>query len=133
MIDYLIKNIEVKEKIVVGTLVGVVMLGFIIALLWDTFQRSKLEEEGIYSIGIITNVVNDHHSSPSVLYEFEYMNGRYKGALSIERIDESLIGQRFFVILLPNNPDISKMLIGKSVPLVLKDVPYYGWKSIPKQ
>ena len=120
-----------KEKTVVGTLVGIVIVGFILAIIWDTYQRNKLEDEGIYSIGKIIDVVDDHHASPSTIYEFKYKRGKYKGA--IDRVDKSLIGKRFFVVFLPNNADISKMLIDKAVPPGLIDVPYNGWKSIPNE
>lgn len=123
---------ENNERKAAGLLVGLVIACFLFFGLKDLYQRSRLKKEGIYTIGEITKVVDDHHSAPTALYEFKYKSVKYKGGVSINKIKKSLISRRFFVTFLPDAPDKSRMLLDKLVPSSLRNAPLIGWKELPE-
>ena len=126
-------NMKNKEsRIVITLLVMFILLWFVIPLIKDIRRENRLFSEGIYTIGHVEKFYDDHHASPSVRYKFVYRGISYKDFSSVEFVDKTLIGKRFYVLFLGEHPSTSKILLDKEVPAEIKESPYEGWMELPE-
>lgn len=122
-----------REKVIVSIgLSLIIFFLFLIPFIKDINQERRLDKEGVYTVGEILNIVDDHHASPSVKYRFNYENKPYEDFSSISKFDKALISQRYFVIVLPDAPSMTRMLLDKPVPKRIKGAPSAGWKTLPE-
>jgi len=121
-----------KEKIIVIIgIVAIVLIWFVIPLVRDLNREKRLNNDGVYTVGRVENVVDDHHASPSVKYKFVYKGLEYEDFTPVGLYDESLMSQRFFVVFLPDYPSTSKILLDKPVPSNIHKIPSLGWQELP--
>lgn len=127
-----LKNTFIKEKIIILIAFSMILLfGFILPIIADVQRENRLDKEGIYTIATIEGFYDDHHSSPSIKYSYTYKAKLYYDFCSVESIDKSLKGKRYFLLFLADHPLTTKLLLKKEVTDNILKVPYFGWEKIP--
>jgi hypothetical protein len=122
---------QLGRYLIIGMISLAIIIWIIIPASLDVIRDKSLPEEGIYSIGEITNIFDDRHSAASVKFNFKYKNIIYTDFSKTEKCDSSLIGKRFFVLFLPDHPKTVKLLLSKPFPNDIENAPDAGWKLLP--
>ena len=122
---------QIGRNIVIGIISLIVLIWIIIPASLDIIRYKMLPKKGIYSIGEITNVIDDRRSAASVNFTFTYQNKSYVDVAVADKYDQKLVGKRFFVLFHPNDPKMVKMLLDKPVPDDIENAPNDGWKQLP--
>ena len=92
------------------------------------YELRRIEKEGIYSIGFVT----DYQYRSRTSYHFYYKGIKYNDGYTIGIFTTKDIGKRFFVQFLKDDPD-KCVLFHKKVPDYLTEAPPEGWETIPKR
>ncbi|MBI9059448.1 hypothetical protein L3049_00620 [Labilibaculum sp. DW002] len=122
---------QIGRNVVIGIISLIVLIWIIIPASLDIIRYKKLPKKGIYSIGVITHIIDDRHSAASVNFTFKYKNKIYTDFSKTDTYDRNLIGKRFFVLFLPNHPKTVKLLLDKPVPNDIENAPDEAWKQLP--
>ncbi len=122
---------KIGKNIVIGIISLVVLIWIIIPASLNIIRYNSLPKKGIYSIGVITNIIDDRRSAASVNFAYTYQNKSYVDVAVADKYNPKLIGKRFFVLFHPKHPKMVKMLLDKPVPDDIENAPDEGWKQLP--
>ncbi len=122
---------QLGKYLMIGVISIAIFTWIILPSSLDIFRYKKLPEDGIYSIGEITNVFDDRYTAASVKFNFKYKNNIYIDFSKTEKYDSSLIAKRYFVLFLTDHPETVKILLNKPVPNDIENAPDEGWKQLP--
>ncbi len=93
--------------------------------------QSRIENEGVYVIGDITKIGKGVKRSHTLKYTFIYQGKKYNSSDKIYEKKNELIGRRYLVKILPEDPKINQILFDKRIQCDTLSAPYNGWKEIP--
>lgn len=122
---------QLGRYIVIGIVSLIILFGIIRPATLDVIRYKQLPTKGIYSIGEITNIIDDRFTAASVNFTFTYKNNSYFDVVVADKYDQNLIGRKFFVLFHPKHPEMVKMLLDKPVPNNITTAPIEGWKKLP--
>ncbi|MEN9919798.1 MAG: hypothetical protein RL662_2234 [Bacteroidota bacterium] len=93
------------------------------------YRSHTVEKEGVYTIATLHNITG---ARGGVSYAFEYSYGgkNYDSFANSSEKKHSDEGKRFFIQVLPNDPERCKMT-NIRVPDSITQAPYNGWKELP--
>jgi hypothetical protein len=101
---------KTKDKITIGKIIFIISILFVCYVFIRSFVEVQLlKHYGICKKGIITNTrFTSLHSTPSLLYKFEYKGETYKWPALTD--DESQIGDSICIVFLESYPSIQRPL-----------------------
>ncbi len=111
-------------------IIGLALL--IIPITLILIDRKNLEKNGIYVIGLITDIEDGLKRSYFLNYKFEYIDSVYLSTDQIYKNRKDLVGKRFIVRFLPDAPKTSEILYDKQIFCDTLKAPTNGWKKIPE-
>ena len=115
------------KKYFVLILLGIFTLVLAINFL---FYKKDLNHTGVY---IIAKITDADFSARGTIYTYEFF---FRGKKYESRVKSGGLGKGdlIFIKTLPDKPDASLIQASIKVPycLTMQDVPFEGWKKIPK-
>ncbi|MGO3708088.1 MAG: hypothetical protein ACTJGD_08280 [Mesonia hippocampi] len=133
-------NNDKKLAIVLFTGIGILLIYIAISTYitnqkWDDPKLNKS-----YTIGLIEDFERGAKSPPVYKYYFHVDGLKYSNdhlivsqlrLLGEEKL-KKIVGKRFYVKFIAEDPSYSKLLMGYPVPDSIKEAPVRGWKKLPR-
>lgn len=120
-----------KQKNIIIAVVFVI--SSVIYLLYWELSSDKIEQDGKYTIGIVTDFKMNFRNGYNVHYKYKVADAEYNESMMVSEDYNNIIRSRFFVKFDPDHPSHSYIILDE--PALSKFwaiVPPNGWDKIPK-
>jgi hypothetical protein len=121
--EQIIKHLKILNKPYVLIPI-IILIGLI-----GTYRSCTVQKKGIYTIATIYNIEGGR-GGMAFDFKYDFQSKEYKSYASGSDIKRSDEGKRFFIQVLPNDPERCKMT-NIRVPDSITQAPYSGWKELP--
>ncbi|MGV0923431.1 hypothetical protein [Empedobacter tilapiae] len=99
---------------------------------YNKYERLKILDSPIYTIGTITELSKSAKSSDYYMYKYSYSNTSYKGGIGESSSNNLYVGKKYYIILEKNNPNNNMLLPFVILPDSTRS-PNNGWEEMPKE
>lgn len=110
---------------------AIILAGLVILLVYEYFRSNKIANNGVYTLCTVTAV---EAAKGGTMLRIRYaFGGKDYNKMVKESIGTRDIGGKFFLQILPHNPDELVFMRDIDVPgcILSAPVPDSGWKKLP--
>ena len=98
------------------------------------YFKARLKNNGVFILGVLKGKTFSAESGYLYEYSYKFQNKIYSRVFSSIASEQMKKDSLLFFLILPNNPKVCLQYEKTIVPscIRLKDVPFNGWKELPK-
>nr|WP_319570058.1 hypothetical protein [uncultured Draconibacterium sp.] len=121
-----------KKKLKNISLAVVFVIASCVYLLYWELSSNKIEKDGKYTTGIVTDFKMNFRNGYNVYYKYTVAGIEYNESLMVSEDYNNIKNSHFFVKFDPDCPDHSFIILDKPALSKFWNAPPEGWEEIPK-